>query len=507
MKKLIAYIFLLALVSSGCKKGLDARIPGSLNPTTFPKTEADFASLTTSIYKLFESKWSYSDGGVTGDLFFGVEFSNIFLNDATTDLIAYFPEWGGFFDGFTKADFNFMKTLGARRNHLEKIRFISKITKIIGDIEASSAVSDASKASFVAEARVGRAILMYYLLTMYGPVPFIDDPAKIGDAEVEGDMTRPDRATYVNRVTEDLRFGADNLPKSPSVYGRFNKGCALTFLMRLYLNEKNWPKAEEVGREILTMGYTLAPSYASLFKTATERNNETIWAISCDEAANGNSNMGNMNAWTWYTYPTDFPGNLNNQGKRVGGWAWPGAFTATWSFYDSFDPQDERRELLIPAYDAVNASGNPAGYSMNRAGGMRGPVIAKYPDDDASSFAGNDIPICRFADVLLMLAEAINEQSGPTAEAQGFVNDVRDRAGLGALGGTDIASKEAFRDAILKERGWELYFEGQRRVDLVRMGKWTQQLATAGKTPQPGPGLFPVPQYMLDRGLQQTDGY
>ncbi len=509
MKKILLLAGLSFAILSGCKKGLDAELPGSLTPSTFPKTEADFAALSTSVYELFTSKWSYNDGGITGDQFFGVEFSNIFLNDYPSEQIAYFPEWGGFFDSFSKADFNFMKTVNSRRNHLEKIRFITKITRIIADINASTAVIAANKIKYEAEARAARGILMYNLLTMYGPVPYIDDPALIR-TEAENNMKRPERAKYVTRVADDLRFAADNLPLDPADYGRFNKGAALTFLMRLNLHEKNWEDAEKAGRELLALGYDLVDDYASLFKVATEKNKETIWAISCDPAANGNDNLGNFNAWSFYTYPADYPGNISSPGgKRQGGWAGAGigAFMATWSFYDSFDPIDKRRELLVPSYAAVSSSGNPTGLVRDCASGLRGAIINKYPDDDPTAFAGNDLPVCRYADVLLMLAEAINEQQGATLEAQEFVNKVRRRAGLSDLTGAEIGSGVPFKDAILRERGWELFFEGQRRVDLIRMGKFTQALTAAGKTPQPGIGLFPVPQYMLDRGMEQTLGY
>ena len=509
MKKVIILIMLPFLLSASysCKKGLDAKVYGTLNPTNFPKTESDFELVVTGVYKLFGSKWGYySDpGGVPGNLFFGVEFSNVFLNDYATDLIAYFPEWGGFFAGFSNADFNFMRTLGSDRNHLEKIRFITKFTKIIDDIEKSS-ISDAAKNQLSAEAKSARGIVMYYLLTMYGPVPYLTDPSKIG-TDAEKIMARPDRNTYVSQVESDLRFAADNLDKNAAAYGRFNKGCALTFLARLYMNEKNWGKAEAALKEITALGYGLVNDYASLFKVATEKNNETIWAVTCDANANGNEPLGNVNVWSYYTFPTDYPGNLAASGKRLGGWGWPGPFTATWTFYDSFDPLDKRRALLVDRYDAVTNTGDPAGYSMSRANGMRGPVIAKYPDDETAAYAGNDIPVCRYADVLLMLAEAINEQSGPTAAAQSYINEVRKRAGIGDLAGAAIASKDAFRDAILKERGWELYFEGQRRIDLTRMGKWSQVLSTVGKTPSPGTSLFPVPQYMQDLGMEQTPGY
>lgn len=508
MKKLIFLIAFPVFISAvGCKKGLDAKIYGTLNPTNFPKSESDFELVVTDVYKLFGSKWGYySDpGGVSGNLFFGVEFSNVFLNDYPTDLMAYFPEWGGFFAGFSNADFNFMKTLTSDRNHLEKIRFITKFTKILDDIEKSS-ISDAAKARLSAEVKSARGIVMYYLLTMYGPVPYIADPSQIG-TDAEKNMTRPDRDTYVAQVEADLRFAADNLEKNAAVYGRFNKGCALTYLARLYMNEKNWAKAEAALKEIVPLGYSLVNDYAGLFKVATEQNSETIWAVTCDGNANGNEPLGNVNVWSYYTYPTDYPGNLAASGKRLGGWGWPGAFTATWKFYDSFEPADKRRNLLVDHYDAVNNSGDPAGYTMTRANGMRGPVIAKYPDDEATAFAGNDIPVCRYADVLLMLAEAINEQAGPSTEAQSFINIVRKRAGLNDLAGIAITSKDAFRDAVLQERGWELFFEGQRRVDLARMGKWSEVLSAAGKTPSPGPSLFPVPQYMLDLGLEQTPGY
>jgi hypothetical protein len=481
-----------------------------LNPTTFPKTEADFQALVTDVYKLFTSKWSYNDGrapgsnsgGIVGDLFYGVEFSNLFLNDYPGEHITVFTDWGGAFESLSKADFNFMKTLDTRRNHLEKIRFITKITKIIADVSASTAIGDAGKSGYIAEARAARGIIMYNLLTMYGPVPYIADVALIG-TEAEASMKRPDRAAYVKTVEDDLRFAADNLLRDPSQYGRFNKGCALTFLMRLYLFEKNWNKAETTGREIAALGYDLVGDYSSLFMTATEKNVETIWAVTCDPAANGNDNLGNMNAWTYYTSPPDFPGNLNTAGKRLGGWA--SAFMATWAFYDSFNPVDSRRGMLIDSYQAVNSAGNPTGVTKGRATGMRGAVINKYPDTDPAQFAGNDIPVCRYADVLLMMAEAINEQSGATPEAQEFVNRVRRRSKLSNLTGADIASPAAFREAILRERGWELFFEGQRRVDLVRMGKFMEKVTASGKIPSgTTQGLFPVPQYMLDRGLEQT---
>lgn len=503
---LIFFILATAAISTSCKKGLDRTSFGALSPVNFPKTEAEFEIYALEVYKPFGAKWTYSDGS-TQYLWHGAEWSNPFINDLPSDLIAQFPEWGGAWRDMSEA--NFLPRVNHGTNgHFQKTRFITRITKIIDDVEKSS-ISEAKKKQLVAEARMARGWLMYYLHTLYGPVPVILDPAKIG-TEAEADLTRPERNVFVAAAAEDLRFAADNLVKSPGEYGRFNKGIALGVLMRLYLFEKDYQKAETAGREILAMGYGLIASYRDLFRTATEKNNETIWAVSVDPAGDGTNAKPNFNAWMFYTAPSDFPGNLTT-GPKKGGWGNPAPFTATWAFYDSFDPLDKRRELLLDTYNAVNSAGNPTGVVKTRAN-MRGAVIVKYPDDDPTAFQGNDIPVLRYADVLLMMAEAINGRSGPTTESIGFVNQVRTRANLGNLPASATASKEAFATAILQERAWELYMEGFRRIDLMRFGKWNEYVQAAGKTPNPlgANGYFPIPQYILTAGggkVTQNAGY
>ena len=105
------------------------------------------------------------------------------------------------------------------------------------------------------------------------------------------------------------------------------------------------------------------------------------------------------------------------------------------------------------------------------------------------------------------LAEAINENNnGPTQEAIDLINEVRDRAEIGPLPGGDTSSKETFNDAILRERAWELYFEGLRFFDLRRHDKWESAVgAVSGK--DPGPALFPIPQYAVDDGCAQNAEY
>ena len=501
MKKiLLASLIAAGLSVGGCNNNFDPVITGVLSPANFPKTEADFELYALQAYKPFGSKWGYSDVEYQ-NMFFSPEYGHLAMFDLPTDQMNVFTEWGGLWEFFSKGDFTFLRTQG-KQSHFEKVRYVTRMTQVIADIEKSE-ISDAAKNKFIAEARMGRAWTMYYLLHMYGPVPVILDASLINTI-AESDLTRPSRESYVSTVAGDLRFAADNLELSPSEYGRFNKGLALGILTRLHLNEKNWAEAEKAARETIALGkYSLVTDYAGLFREATEVNPETIWAVNCDPIAPTNGEGGgNFNALALYCLPGDFKST-----KLNGGWASPsGVFCPTWQFYDSFDPADKRRALLIPTYT------DKSGATRTRAN-MRGPVLKKYPDESSpgADVQGNDMPVLRYADIMLMLAEAINQQAGPTPEAIGLVNEIRTKhAGLPALGAAATASKTAFNDAILRERGWEFYFEGIRKIDLVRHGKWASALESVGKVTRGPSELFPVPQYVINVGegkINQTSGY
>ena len=486
---------------SGCKKGLEPEIYGTLSTTNFPKTEADFTNYTLEVYKPFQSKFGYNDPSGYQNDWFSPEYGDVMLFDYPSDICNIFTGFGGFFTQFSSATFTFLINQGKTSNHFEKIRFITRITQIIDDISNSS-ISEAAKQSLIAEARMSRGWNMYYLLQLYGPVPVILDAAKI-NTDAENNLTRPDRAEFVSAIISDLTFAAANLPKTAADYGRFNQAIALTVLMRTYMNEKDFVNAEKTGRQIMTLGYALVTDYASLFQEATEVNTETMWAVSCMQNQDGAENHGNFNWTTFYTYPKDYPGN-KVQNSYAGGDA---PFSASWVFYDSFNPAYNRRILLIASYT------NKSGVVINRSNGLSGPVIAKYPDQggNTNSFQGNDFPKARLADVMLMLAEAINQNSGPTAEAIGLVNQVRLAHGGAAIGGVPAAAttdKATFDLWILKEQGWEMYFEGARKTDLVRHGQYGPALLTVGKTA--GPYLLPVPTYEITASkgtLTQTPGY
>ncbi len=501
MKKIFISIFITAFITiSGCKK-LDPQLYGSLNSDTFPKTVADFTAYIAQAYEPFQAKWGYNDGTVYQPCWFSAQYGQIMEFDYGTDEMNSFTGWGGIFTQFSGADYTPLLSLSDNNNdHFEKTRFISRLTQMIQVINNSS-LGQSDKNEFIAEARMSRGWNMFYLLQLYGPVPVILDPSQLTTA-AESNLTRPKRSDYVTDIVNDLTFAATNLPTTPSNYGRFNKALALTVLMRTYMNEKDFTDAIPVGQQIMGMGYSLVTDYASLFTTATEVNSETMWAAICAAGSNGTNLSPGFNPFDFYAYPGDYVGN---EVQYAWGSAGNAPFAATWQFYNSFDPADKRRALLKGSY--INRSG----ILVNQASGLSGPVIAKYPDNDgpSGSFQANDLPQARLGDVMLMLAEATNQVNGPTAAAISLVNQVRAaHGGLGPMPTSATGDKTSFDLWVMNEEGWDLYFEGDRKMELIRHGQYNQALQSVGKTP--GNYLEPISNYNLAAGkgtLTQITGY
>ena len=127
-----------------------------------------------------------------------------------------------------------------------------------------------------------------------------------------------------------------------------------------------------------------------------------------------------------------------------------------------------------------------------------------------SAFQNNDIVVCRYADVLLMMAEAVNQVDGPSAAAP-FVNQVRKRAVLPDLTSAATVDKAVFSDSLFRERTHEIFWEGLRHLDLVRFGKLTKAtFDAAGKPNAILHELLPIPQFAIDASkgkLTQNAGY
>jgi SusD family. len=494
MKKLLIILCFPVFFLAGCTSDFEPEFYGTLTTGTFPSTAKEYKQYMLEAYVPYFANWGFTFGSTWEYSWASPEMGYLECFDLCSDEMPSFNDWGGHWAITSSGDFSSMAAQTAGNNHFEKVRFVTRDSKIIYDLENAKVLEDNVKTEYVAEAKMARGVNMYYLLNLYGPVPVVLDGSKVNDADAVAAMVRPTRAEFVAGIVSDLRYAADKLPEDAEDYGRFNKGAALTYLMRTYLNEKDFINAESVGREILALKkYSLVSDYASLFAEATEQNSETIWAVTCQ-----NNGINDFNALSFYCIPSSCSINKNTSswGSSNGG-----VYAISWKFYDTFEAGDKRLNTIIPSYTSKS------GTTMDRTN-LRGAVINKYTalGGNDNSLQGNDIVFCRYADVLLMLAEAINEISGPTTEAVGYVDQVRRRAGLSNLSSAKTAGKSEFREAIFMERGHELFFEGTRKMDLRRMGHWTSDyMSQYNKTI--GSYYWPTPNYVMNNYPDFSSAY
>jgi hypothetical protein len=260
----------------------------------------------------------------------------------------------------------------------------------------------------------------------------------------------------------------------------------------IYLNDKQWQKAADAAKRVIDLGvYELYPDYTELFKVANEGNKEMIWVIQANPSY-GVQFQANI-------LPTDYP-HLPNQT----------IYASEVYLYDdlvnSFADNDRRKSLIVTSYIST-----VSGKEVQLLGADKS-IQDKYEFDVnaiGASF-GTDIPVLRYADILLIRSEALNEESGPNNESLELLNKIRIRAGLEGYKTQDLSSKDAFRDAIFKERTWEFFFEQKSRTDQIRQGTFISNARKRGITSaQEYHTLFPIPQSEIDANpnLKQNDGY
>ncbi len=479
---------MLVIPFSGCKKTLDSKVYSQISPSNFYKTEADINAAVITIYSPFSSNWDQTD---LGD---NQQYASLYNADIKTYLLKSImttdeanTDWDQNLTNFTFGPATYQ---GLGNSVYPYISYVAKATDVISNIANVTSVSDDVKKRYVAETKVLRAWLMFVLYDFYGPVNAIIDPAKLTSLTI---APRPDDNTYVTQMISDLTSAIPDLPakynSDNTNWGRMSQAVADMLLLKIYMMKKQWDKAEATARTILNMGYSLMPNYADVFNV--KQNSELIYAVP--------TNSASPNYWMQEVLPGDFASSPVL--KRAPGWA---GYYMPWAFYDKFESADKRKSTIIDSYT------NGSGKTVNRASGLRGAIPLKYTgiaglgDGPGYNF---DVVVFRYAEVLLSLAEAINEQRGP-GDAYQYVNMVRSRAGV-----SDFAdmSQTTFRQALLDERGRELYSEGTRRQDLIRQGQFISNAIARGKTAaQPYMTLFPIPSNVIIQGngvIVQNPGY
>ncbi|MCE7066642.1 RagB/SusD family nutrient uptake outer membrane protein [Dyadobacter sp. CY326] len=475
MKKLL-YLLLFIGVAA-CDKPLEEEVFSSFGPNNFFKTADDAEALLNAAYALEQKQ------GTDG-------FRNIFvMAEVTTDLLII--REGGL-RGLAQPLEDFTWNASHEFFDVAWTRYYSAIYRanLVIDNVPNIDFDEERKKQIVAEARFLRASGYIYLYDLFGPTPIITNSVSTSE-------DRPARASkeeFIKFVTDELTAASEVLPVAAKQYGRATKGAALAFLTKFYLNNKDWAKANETAQKVIALNaYSLfdAPNRTDLFKLANEKNSEFIYVRPHVAQPGLGTNYLPHAAPPNYKYKGVAKANYATQLKTLS------------SFYDSFDPKDQRLGAFLTEYDDLSGKHIVLGQDDKRS--------FKFEEDLPATGAdmGNDFPVVRYADILLSKAEAINELSGPTQEAIALVNQVRAKAGLPALAAASYATKDAFRAHILKERGWEFFSEELRRQDLIRHGKFIELAKARGKVAFDYQVLFPLPQSEIDRNpsLKQNEGY
>jgi hypothetical protein len=489
MKRINAIIVLFTvLLLVSCEDYLKENPPGELSPANFLATQKGVEAVLNSAYANYNFSYGYHEGVAAP-------------YEYPCDIL--YQTGGGMNLNFViQSQFQWTSSTAFASSSVwgSKYASIRDANTVIDNI--NNIKDEAVRKVLLAEARYIRAVDYVYLYDSYGAVPLRKSSY---DATDLARATDEEMTTFIVAELEAAALDLPN-PGSEAKFGRATKGAALSFLTRYYMIKKDWTKAAETAKRVMDLGYyQLFASYHDLFKVDNEHdknaNNKEMIAVAVNTNTEPYGNMISACAMpTGFSYTTKIP-----EFKAVGIANWASQFRLYDAFVNSFDKvKDTRYSLIFDTY--VNASGQTVDLKT-LANNQR---TLKFFDNKAVGAShGNDFPLMRYADILLMRAEALNELNGPNAEAVGLINQVRNRAGLDNLNAADF-SKETLRDQILKERGWEFYYEGLRRSDLIRHGKFISSAKARGVTTASDfHVLYPIPQAEMDANdnMVQNPGY
>ena len=369
------------------------------------------------------------------------------------------------------------------------------------------------------EARFLRALAYYHALDLYGNVPFVTE----ADAPSKALPKQTTRAALFAYVESELKAIEPLLtPARQGPYGRADQGAVQTLLAKLYLNAAVYTGTARYTdcltycNKVLGEGYALAPEYRLLFLADNNLKaaSEIIFPITSDGL------VEQVYGGTTYLVHAAIGGRMVGSNYGVSsGWAGnrsrknlPLLFTATGSGTDSramFFRVGQTMEIN-DLTDFTN------GYAVTKWKNVTSTGAAG--SDPQGTFVDTDFPLFRLGEVYLMYAEAVlrGGTGGTPAQALAYVNALRDRA-YGNPSGRIAAADLAAPNFLLDERGRELYWEGSRRTDLVRFGRFTSAAylwpwkggVAAGKGVSDNLNLYPLPStdIVANPSLTQNPGY
>jgi len=475
MKKLhkLSWLLFMALFSACSHSFLEIYPENTLNEGNFYKSDVEITLLVNGCYvpmRDYEKNWHWILAELPSD---NSSFqNNIRTGEPTRGVIDQFIHVSSnlAFSSFWNLSYN----------------GITRCNKVLTEIDnpGISWSNEQLKFRGTGEALFLRALYYFNLVRQFGGVPLVLQPITAKEAM---NYKRVSENDIYESVISDLKLAIENLSKASSVHenGRAGEQAALALLGKVYLTRERYGEAETVLSQVIGSGkHRLLQNYADVFNPASKDFVETLFSIQYSEASAelANTFIFNFAPHTSGGEVTNRP-NINIVGA---GWNQP-----TQDLIDSFEEGDSRKDVSIQFWVGQDWDGvvRPI------------PYCAKYkpPINAPDNRCGDNFPILRYSDVLLMYAEVLNEQ-GRSAEAVPFIQMVRDRAGLTKP--ISESSQGALRDLIQAERQRELCFENHRWYDLKRTGKAVEVMTAHGARERAAkPFLYPEAYLQIEKKL------
>lgn len=487
-KSYIQKIGLLALSSSllitACQKSFLDVPPQAKQPAvTFWKTQDDATKAVNSIYGNIRN-WANT-------AFPALAVESIGGDDAEKGSSPNDASYLNAFDNYTVTSTE-GQLQGFWEGQYQNINLCNQVLDNVPGINMDANL----KSRYLAEAKFIRAYSYFRLVRAFGDVPLRLNVPK--DAS-EFNISRTPKAQVYAAIEKDLDDAAAVLPPNYGAAdkGRATKGAALALHAKVAMYLGKWDQVLSLTNTVMTMGYDLFPNYEAGFRTNNENNIESVFEIQCELLLN-NKDASNSQ----YSQVQGVRGTVAGWGFNV-----PTATLAT-----AYETGDVRRDATIifrgettPQGDAIPPTGDNPMYNQKSYVPFS-TIVTGYTEGSQQN-----VRVLRFADVLLMNAEAANEMNNPTL-AKSSLNKVRARARGGVVGVLpDVTTndKDALRQAIWKERQVELAMESDRYFDVIRQGRGTAVFGAkgwkAGKNE-----VWPIPSVEIDKSagtLTQNPGY
>jgi len=351
---------------------------------------------------------------------------------------------------------------------------IYRVNTVLDKIAKADAAVVTNKNKYIAEAKFLRALSYFDLVRIFGGVP------KVVTAITDEQALKTPRETVENIygvIIQDLKDAAGGLPdkNTGANLGRATKGAATALLGKAYLTKKDFANAETTLAQVTTMGYDLLPNYADLWDyTKDEHHSEYIFDIEYEANIQAGSDFTNM-FFPRFQDAADFYKVYGGTGDT---------YTPSNPLFGIFESGDKRAPIT-----ASNGFTNSGGtfVSLNGSVGAKTMNLKYITPLTVGNDSKANWKVIRYGDVVLMLAEALNENN-KTSDAITWLNKIRTRAGVSTY---TTLTQAAARDAIYLERRRELSFEGHRWFDLVRTGLAVSTLQPLGMKDYMV--LFPIP--------------